>query len=158
MLTFSNNRIDIKLSPPKETDSSKKLCLGFCYRTVDWHVSSRAHIFNQLSFLPSIVEQLDIQVPYHLVSISQVDMGDMQWLELFRLFTAVRTLRLHHALQSFIVLVLQELSGERATEVFPALGSLYLRECFPLGYDEQTIESFVDARQHSGHPVAVHYW
>ena len=158
MLTFSNNRIDIKLSPPKETDSSKKLCLGFCYRTVDWHVSSRAHIFNQLSFLPSIVEQLDIQVPYHLVSISQVDMEDMQWLELFRLFTAVRTLRIHHELQSLIVPALQELSGERATEVFPALASLYLGKYPPSGSDQQAIESFVAARQHLGHPVAVHHW
>jgi hypothetical protein len=117
-----------------------------------------AQICNQLSFLPSIVEQLNIQVPSRLKSISQVDMEDTQWLELFRPFTAVRTLRIRYQLQSLILPALQELTGERATEVLPALDSLYLEGYPPSGSDQQAIESFVAARQHSDHPVAVHHW
>ena len=115
-----------------------------------------AQMCNQFSFLLSVVEQLDIQA-HPLESISQVDMEDTQWLELFRPFTAVRTLRIHHKLQSLIVPVLQELTGERAMEVFPSLDSLYLEEYPPSGSDQQTIESFVAAR-HSDHPVAVRHW
>jgi hypothetical protein len=117
-----------------------------------------AQICNQLSFLLSIVELLDIQDPFSLALISQVDMEDTQWLELFRPFTAVRTLRICYQLQSRIVPALQELTGERATEVLPALDSLYLEEYPPSGSDQQAIDSFVAARQHSDHPVAVHHW
>ena len=170
MLNFFNDRVDITLSPQTRspTDSlNSYLRLGIGCRVVDWQLSSMAQICNQLSFLLSIVEQLDIQVPFYLGSISQVDMEDTQWLELFRLFTAVRTLRIDYRLQSLIVPALQELSGERATEVFPALNKLYvfppedrtyLLVYKPSGSDQQAIESFVAARQHSDHPVAVHHW
>ena len=139
-------------------DFDSTLQLRIWCSAVDWQLSSIAQICNQLSFLSSIVERLDIQVPYNLVSKLQVDMEDTQWLELFRLFTAVRTLRIDRRLQSLIVPALQELSGERATEVFPALASLYLGKYPPSGSDQQAIESFVAARQHSDHPVSVHHW
>ena len=158
---INDYRINIKFHPPERTPAdllSSYLQLGTYCRAVDWQVSSMAQICNQISLLPSIVEQLDIQVPDYLKSISQVDMEDTQWLELFRPFTAVRTLRIHHKLQSLIVPALQELSGERATEVFPVLDNLYLEEYPPSGSDQQAIESFVAARQHSDHPVAVHHW
>jgi hypothetical protein len=113
-----------------------------------------AQICNQLLFLPSIVEKLDIKASSYLKS----TLEDRQWLELFRPFTAVRTLRIHRKLQSLIVSALQELTGEGATEVLPALDSLYLEEYPPSGSDQQAIESFVAVRQHSGHPVAVHHW
>ena len=158
---INDYRINIKFHPPERTPAdllSSYLQLGTYCRAVDWQVSSMAQICNQISLLPSIVEQLDIQVPDYLKSISQVDMEDTQWLELFRPFTAVRTLRINHKLQSLIVPALQELSGERATEVFPVLDNLYLEEYPPSGSDQQAIESFVAARQHSDHPVAVHHW
>ena len=160
-VVIADNRIDINFDPPERTLAdplNSNLLLRIYCRAVDWQVSSMAQIYNQISFLPSIVEQLDIQVPSYLESISQVDMDDTQWLELFRPFTTVRTLRIHHKLQSLIVPALQELTGERATEVFPALDNLYLREYPPSGSDQQAIEPFVAARQHSDHPVAVHRW
>ena len=96
-----------------------------------------AQIYNQFSFLLSIVEQLDIQVDYFdRESNWQVDMEDPHWLVLFLLFTAVQTLRISRELQPLIVLVLQELTGERAMEVLPALDSLYLEEYQPSGSDQ----------------------
>jgi hypothetical protein len=115
-----------------------------------------AQICNQLSFLPSIVEQLSIIVRWK--STLQVDMEDTQWLELFRPFTAVRTMRIDREMQSLIVPALQELTGERATEVLPALEGLYLEEYPPSGSDQQAVEPFIAARQYSNYPVAVHCW
>jgi hypothetical protein len=122
-----------------------------------------AQICNQFSFLLSIVEQLDIHVGYfdrEPTPTRQVEMEDTQWLELFRPFTAVRTLRISRALQPLIVPALQELTDERATEVLPALDSLYLEEYQPSGSEQQVIDSdpFIAARQYSDHPVAVHPW
>ena len=158
-VVINNYGVDIEFHPSERTpaDLHNRLRLGILCRAVDWQVSFMAQICNQVSLLPSIVEQLDIQV-FPLESISQVDLEDTQWLELFRPFTAVRTLRIHHMLQSLIVPALQELTGERATEVLPALDSLYLEEYPPSGSDQQAIESIVAARQHSDHPVAVHHW
>jgi hypothetical protein len=130
-----------------------------------------AQICNQLSFLLSIVEQLNIEISYYSCYEERTFQGDIeatQWLKLFRPFTAVRTLLIHPQHQSRILLALQELTGERATEVFPALDRLYVFPApddsyhrwkySPSGSDQQAIESFVAARQHSDHPVAVHHW
>jgi hypothetical protein len=54
------------------------------------------------------------------------------------------------------VSVLQKLTGEMAAEVLLALNSLYLEEYEPLGSEQQAMERFITARQHSGQPVAVH--
>jgi hypothetical protein len=117
-----------------------------------------AQICNQLSLLPSIVEQLNIQAGSHLESTWQVDMDDTQWLELFRPFTAVRTLRISLELQPLILPALQELTGDRATEMLPALDGLYLAGYQPSRFDQQAIKPFIVARQNSDHPVAVHLW
>ena len=166
-LIFFNDHIDINLSPLKATDFSKKFNLRIYCGAIDSQVSSIAQICNQFSFSLSIVEQLNIQVPRYLGVTSQLDIESTQWLELFRPFTAVRILRIHPTHQSCIASALQELSGERATEVFPALNKLYvfppedrthLLVYKPSGSDQQAIESFVAARQHSDHPVAVHHY
>ena len=159
-VVIAHNRIDIKFDPSERTprDLKSSLQLGIHCGEVDWQVSFMAQICNQLSFLPSIVEQLDINVGIYLESTLQVDMEDTQWLELFRPFTAVRTLRIRYQLQSLVLPALQKLTGERATEVLPALDSLYLEVYPPPGSDQQAIESFVAARQHSDPPVAVRHW
>ncbi|KAI0250895.1 hypothetical protein BJV78DRAFT_1154837 [Lactifluus subvellereus] len=61
-------------------------------------------------------------------------------------------------LRSLIVPALQELTGERAMEVLPALDRLYLEEYQPFGSDRQAIEPFIAARQYSDHPVTVRRW
>ena len=149
----------IRLNPPTETNTWSDFRLGIYCKVVDWQVSSMAQICNQFSFFPSIVEQLTIQHrDIDWESTQQVDMDDTQWLELFRPFTAVRILRISRRMQSLIVPALQELTGERATEVLPALDSLYLEDYQPSGSDQQAIEPFIAARQYSDHPVTVHPW
>ncbi|KAH9971484.1 hypothetical protein BGW80DRAFT_1460451 [Lactifluus volemus] len=130
--------------------SHKTLSFNIFCRAVDWQVSSVAQICNQLSFIPSSVDQLTID---NMESIPQVDMDDTQWLELLQPFTAVQTLRiLSDDIESLIVPALRGLSGELATQVLPALEGLQLS-----GYQasERYNWPFIIARQHSDHPVVL---
>ena len=153
---IANDRIQINLY---QTDPPNKLQLRIYCRVVYWQVGSMAQICNQLSFLLSIIEQLDIQVGhFSQKSTWQIGMEGMEWLELFRPFTAVRTLRISRDFLPLIVPALRELTGERAMEVLPALDSLYLEDYRASGSKQQAIEPFIAARQHSDHPVAIHHW
>ncbi|KAI0249329.1 hypothetical protein BJV78DRAFT_1284086 [Lactifluus subvellereus] len=93
--------------------------------------------------------------PGHYNVLESTRQVDTQWLEIFRAFTAVRTLRISPSLHSFIIPVLQELAGGSATEVLPALDSLRLDTYPRSGPDQQAIELFIAARRRSGHPVTL---
>jgi hypothetical protein len=56
-----------------------------------------------------------------------------------------------------VAVALQELVGERAPNVLPALESLILIK-YLLGPDEELIGPFVAARRLLGHPVTVSHW
>ena len=155
-IVFYNNLVWIHLYPT-DPPTGIKLQLGIHCKAVDWQVRSMGQICDQLLFLPSTVEQLEVS-DFNLDSNWQVDMEDTEWLKLFHPFTAVRTLRIRRQLQPLIVPALQELTGERATEVLPALDSVYLEEYQPSGSEQQAIKPFIAARQYSDHPVAVHLW
>ena len=101
---------------------------------------------------------LDIRHRFDWEPTWRVETDETPWVELFRPFAAVRTLNISRELQRSIVPALQGLTGERATEVLPALDGLYLEECQLSGPQQRAIESFIAARQHSDHPVAVHRW
>jgi len=122
---------------------------------VEWQVSSMAQICNQLSFLLSNVQQLDVFSGYNFPTL-EIDTDNEQWLEFLQPFTAVRTLRISHRLHSPIMSALQELTGEVTTQVLPALNSLYLEEYERSRSEQQALDTFITARQHSGHPVAIH--
>jgi hypothetical protein len=114
-----------------------------------------AQICNQYSFLLPIVEQLDI---YLDASRWQVDSDPPPWLELFRPFTGIRTLRISCHPKSSIMRTLQDLNREMAIEVLPAQDGLYLEDYQPSGPEQKAIEPFIAARQYSDHPVSVHRW
>ena len=80
------------------------------------------------------------------------------WLDLLRPFVAVKNLYLPEQFVPRIVSALQELVGERTTEVLPTLGNIYL-EGFQQGIPlHKGIEKFVAARQLTSYPVAVSHW
>ena len=86
------------------------------------------------------------------------DIEDSQWLEVLQPFTGVKTLYVDDKLMPCIASALQELVGERATEVLPALQTLFLRDLSLSGPVQDVIDQFVAARQLAGHPVAVSRW
>jgi hypothetical protein len=55
------------------------------------------------------------------------DVENTQWLELLDPFTALKNLYLTNGIAQRFCGALQEASGERATEVLPALCSLFVR-------------------------------
>ncbi|KAI0291828.1 hypothetical protein BC826DRAFT_464733 [Russula brevipes] len=120
------------------------------YRT-DWCISSIVLICGQLSPFFSLVERLD------LVAGDDLEVGrpieSALFLELFRPFTAIEGLYVSKSLVPLIAPALLELIGERATEVLPNLRDLFLG-----GPVQETIQPFVDARQLSGRPIAIHRW
>ncbi|KAH9971613.1 hypothetical protein BGW80DRAFT_446408 [Lactifluus volemus] len=133
--------------------SLRTLCIG-----LDWQVSFVEQICSQFSFLLSGVKMLEIEGVYDDVeSTWQTDMDHTQWLELFRPFTAVQTLRISRWLQPLIVSALQGVGEEMLTEVLPALDNLYLGEYELFGSGPHDIEPFIVARRLSDHPVTVHH-
>jgi len=84
-------------------------------------------------------------------------MEDAQWLELLGPFTALKNLYLTDGIAQRFCGALQDLSGERVTEVLPALGNLFVPGS-SLEPVQEDIKSFVTARQLSGHSVVVDRW
>ena len=81
-----------------------------------------------------------------------------QWLRLLHPFSAVKGLHISRELTPRIAPALKVLVGERATEVLPALQTLFLEETLQSGPVQETIGQFVAARQLADHPVAVCRW
>jgi hypothetical protein len=101
-------------------------------------------VVNQLSALFFNVDRLFITSVMGLA-----EEGDgIRWLELLRPFTAVKALSVEHDLSYHIPLALNSLTGERATEVLPALQLLFLEN-----QEVTSIKKFVAARRKVGCPV-----
>jgi hypothetical protein len=81
-----------------------------------------------------------------------------QWLRLFHLLIAVKHLRVSKLLVPLIVSALQELVRGRTMEVLPALRDLALEGFQPFEPAPQGMTSFIDARELSGHPIAILGW
>jgi hypothetical protein len=133
------------------------LSLSISCKPLDWQLSALPQVLN--SFLPSLstLESLDIAVS-HKDWRGEIEI--IQWREFFHPFTSVKIMTLQdEASVRLVVPALRELSGERATEVLPALQNLSLRTSgwSPSGPLKEAIEEFIATRQLYGHPVTVHY-
>jgi hypothetical protein len=83
------------------------------------------------------------------------DIEDTPWLELLRPFTAVKNLYLSKGIASCVASALQQLVGDRTTEVLPALEKISLEGVRPPRPRQKGIRKFIAARQLSGHPITV---
>ena len=123
--------------------------------SLDWQLSALAQVLNSFS-LPTL-ESLDIEIAREDWQ-GKIEVS--QWREFSHLFTSVKdmTLQFEDSVR-LVTPALQELSGESATEVFPALQNLFLKtyDWQRLGPVKEAIERFITTRQHYGHPVTVHY-
>jgi hypothetical protein len=151
---FDENIVYVETHPPtviaEERPGFKILC-----KELDWQLSSMAQVFT--SFFPSVylVEHLYI---YELRNQPQYDIENMQWLEIFHPFTAVKELYLSEKSAPYIAPALQELVGGRTMEVSPTLQNIRLEGLEPSGPIPEGIQKFVAARQLSGNPIAVSIW
>jgi hypothetical protein len=138
---------------------NRALELAVSCRQSDWQLSSLAQVCSS-SFPQALI--LAVEHLYIQSGVSQWrwqgDIESSQWLELLRPFTAVKALYISSEFVPHVVPTLQELVGERLTEVLPALQTLFLKEPLPSGPVQEIIGQFVAARQLAGHPITVSRW
>ena len=114
------------------------------------------------SCLPTLspFECLDIYAPYNPTwawgGIIDPDPSP-QWLELLRLFDAVKVIRVHKFVAARVARALRGLPAERATEVLPALENVLISELQLSDPGKEIISEFSDPRQLCGHPVDIYY-
>ena len=117
-------------------------------RGLDWQVSHIAQTLSQTSAMISNVE--DLAIESDMLPDGKDVMDDTEWLELLRLFTAVKTLHVSEKLAGYVARGLEGVAETTVNEIMPALRSLCL-EGTPLTY----VERFVAVRQLSGLSVTV---
>jgi hypothetical protein len=163
-IRFGPDEASVVLSPLEKADVRTSLELRIKCTKSEWQLSSLADICSSSSssypFPLSSVERLDILPRYagFCVGHWHDDMDNTQWLEFLQPFTAVKGLYLCEGLALRVVRALQDLTGEGAAELLPALQSIFI-EGHQLSEAMQTaIEPFVASRQLCSHPVAVHSW
>ena len=153
-VVFSDEDVRVKLL--QSFDGALQLAV-LCERR-DWQLSSLVQV------CCSSFPQAFIAAVEHLCILKDDiwDWGEgtefSQWLELFHIFTPMKYLYISQGFVPHIAFALQEFVGERATEVLPALQSLFLEEPLPSRPVQEIIENFVAARELSGHPVTVSCW
>ena len=125
---------------------------------LDWQLSSLAQVLTSFFPFTYMLEHLYIDGPRPLPSQWLDDIEDVQWLEIFRPFTAVKNLHVCEKFAQCIVFALNEFVVEGMTEVLPTLESLFLEQHRPSGPVQEAIGKFVASREILGHPVAVSHW
>ena len=145
----------VKLS--SKTSSNGKLNVNISCRELDWQVSFLEQVC--ASFLPPLSMLEDLYIYEHAwlkwLHGWEDNIDNSLWLELLYPFTSVKNLYLSEQIASRIVPALQELVGERATELLPALQNIYLEKLLPSGLVQEGVGKFVAARQVTSHPITV---
>jgi hypothetical protein len=152
-VTFTEDQVNVRLYPPNR-DSFHEISLAISCRPSDWQLSSLAQVCDSaLSPLPTL-ERLEIDI----MRSWKDDVENAQWVELLHPFTSVKDLVLQGKSIQHVALALEQpaASGESVTEALPALQNLFLQGPQPSKPVKKAIGKFVDARQFSGRPVAVH--
>jgi hypothetical protein len=154
-ISCHRNNVRFSLYPRNGTED-ERVTLSISCKPLDWQISSLAQVCST-SFPLLMLERLNIVIETDPNSPLkwQDEMEDTQWLELLHTFTSVKNLHLSKDSAALIAPALQELSGERVTEMLPALGNLFLEESQPSEPVKEAIEKFIAARQLSGCPVTT---
>jgi hypothetical protein len=154
---FDNYGVQVEYLPPTQTRHLNSGLRISC-RELDWQLSSVAQVFTSL--FPSIymVEHLYIHWRQYFPPPWEGKAENVQWLEIFHPFAAVKNLYLSKVPAPYIVSALQELAGGRMTEVLPTLQNIFWEELQPSSPIQEGIAKFVTARQLSGNPITVSLW
>jgi hypothetical protein len=132
--------------------------LGASFPRIDWQVDSIALVCDYPPRFHSSIERFDLTASRSPSKTGEDDIASTRLLGLFRRFPAVRSLHVSESMVPLIATALQELIGERTTEVLPNLRGLFFGGSAIPETVQETMQPFVTARQLSGQPVAVHHW
>jgi hypothetical protein len=155
-VTFENGAATVKLSSRTYT-RDEELGVTILCTELDWQVSSMEQVCT--SCLPPLLdlEHLYIYENPRWQQHWQDNIENVLWLELLHPFTSVKNLYLSKDIARRIVLALQGLVEDRATEVLPTLQNIFLEERQSSGLVQKGIQQIVAVRQAADHPIAVSY-
>jgi len=137
------------------------LNLEISCQELDWQLSMLAQVCSSSLYLISSLERLYIHESEDYRDFGLhwgVDIENIQRLELLRPFTTVKALYLSRHFTTQIIPALEELVGERVSEVLPTLQSLFLEDLHLSGPVQKAFETFVAMRRLSGLPLTVSHW
>jgi F-box-like len=157
-VSFGDDAAKVRLSS-QTSGKGEEIEVRIPCRELDWQVSSMEQVCT--SCLPLLPALEDLHVHENLRWRELEDWEDnienALWLELLLPFTSVKNLYLSEYVARRIVPALQELVGERATEVLPTLQNIFLEERQASGLVQKGIQQVIAVRQVAGHPIAVLY-
>jgi hypothetical protein len=160
-VTFGDDAARVNLSSVSSlTLPFEGLFVKIPCRRLDWQVSSMEQICTWSLPPLSALEDLYIHKVQNLNPQPdwQDNIENALWLELLHPFPAVKNLYLCKEFAPRIVPALQELVGDRTTEVLPTLQNIFLEELQGSGPILEGIREFVAARQVTSRPIAVSLW
>jgi hypothetical protein len=113
------------------------------------------------SSLPALPTLEDLHIHGGGLGLMRVDwqycIENHQWLELLRSLIYVKNLYVSEEIVPSVVSALQELIGDRTTEVLPILQNIFFEGLQPSGPVQEGIGQFVAARQLTRHPITVSF-
>ena len=151
-IAFSSNAIIIKFPV-----DDRELSVQIACTASDWQLSSLEQFCTP--FFPPLftLEGLYISEVQEDSPRWQDDVENELWLDLLRLFVAVKNLYLCEEFVPRIAPALEELGG-RTTVALSTLDNIFLEGFQPSGPLHKDIEKFVAARRLTSHPVVVSHW
>ena len=153
---FSKECVRVVLFRRKGIVDHKRLQLSIPCSRSSWQISAITHVCSSpLPPFPTL-ERLGIYENQYWKPEWQDNIVNAQWLQLFHPFGSVKNIFLSEKLVQLVAPALQELTGERVTEVLPALQNLFLQGPEPSETVQEAIGQFIAERQLSDCPVAVH--
>jgi hypothetical protein len=155
-LAFGNDVAEVRLS--SQTSKFEQILVKIPCKEFDWQISSLEQVCTSSLPLLSKLEDLYIFEETNSPPNWKDNIENMLWLELLCPFTTVKNLYLSENFAQRIAPALEELVGDRATEVLPALQNLFLEGLQPSGPVQEGMAKFTATRQLSGHPITVSLW
>ena len=154
-VTFDGSATAVKLSS-LTSGKHETLEVRIPCSELDWQVSSMEQICTScLPLLPAL--DLHIDGNPHYRQHWQGNVENAPWLRLLHPFTFVKNFYLSEEIARRIVPALQELVGDRVTEVLPSLQNIFLEEGQRSGPVQEGIQQFITVRQATNHPITVSY-
>jgi hypothetical protein len=154
---FGDCTASIKLRYRTSKFDFDHLLIKVSCREPDLQLSSVFQVCNFSLPPASTVEDLYIEQEHSEV-IWEGAIENPLWLELLLPFTAVKNLYLSEQFAPGIAAALQELIGDRITEVLPGLRNIFVERLELPRPFQKNIGQFFSARQLSDHPVAISDW
>jgi hypothetical protein len=157
-LIFRSHEALVRLRRQTEPSDHRTVDVKILCQVPNWQLSSLAQICASSLLLLLTMENLYIAEDLYSQVVWKDDIEVTEWLDLLHPFTAVKNLCLSKQFVPRIAPALQELTGERTTEVLPALQNVLFEGFQPSEPVQEGIARFISARQLINHPVAISVW